>query len=115
MNIETDKNFAERLKQIRLNNGLTQKQMAERLGVNERTYQRHEAGTSGFSFKSMQAFITCFGALALKFVLDIPDETWSIIEQDVKDNIGVSIDEAESLLKSNSNNITGRTDNPERC
>ena len=37
-------NFGERLKKIRQENSLTQKQFAERVGVTERGVQRYEAG-----------------------------------------------------------------------
>ena len=36
--------FGQRLKEIRKQNGLTQKQLAERIGSNERGVRRYEAG-----------------------------------------------------------------------
>jgi len=44
--------FADRLKELRISQKLTQKQMAENLGITERNYQRYEA-TSNPSVKTL--------------------------------------------------------------
>ena len=53
--------FSERIKQLRVDNNLTQKKMAEILGINERTYQNIETGRYSPSYKTTLSLISYFG------------------------------------------------------
>jgi len=67
---EIDKSvFAERIKQLRIDNKLTQKQMAVKLGINERTYQHIEAGRYSPSYKTTISIINGFGMQAYNHLI----------------------------------------------
>ena len=50
-------NFGERLRQIRRERGLTQKQFAEKIGSNERGIQRYESGDREPAFRVILAIL----------------------------------------------------------
>jgi len=54
------KNFSEHLKDIRKLKGLTQKQIAKGIGVDERVYQRYEYGNVKPSFDKLIALADYF-------------------------------------------------------
>lgn len=47
--------FAERLQKIRLQRGLTQKEVAEHLNMTERSYQHYEGGTRRPNYEGLAA------------------------------------------------------------
>ena len=53
--------FADRLKELRKENGVTQKQIAELLGIAERNYRRYEAGGVDPSSSSTSILADYFG------------------------------------------------------
>lgn len=52
--------FSERLKAARNNEALTQKQVAEQIGLTTRNYQRYEAGTQEPTLSNLVALSNCF-------------------------------------------------------
>lgn len=47
--------FAERLQEMRLQRGLTQKEVAEHLSMSERSYQHYEGGTRRPNYEGLAA------------------------------------------------------------
>lgn len=71
--MEEVKQFSERLILLRKQYGLTQKQLAEKLGITERTYQRLESGTSLPSYKTINSIIAFFGQGPADYLLGQSD------------------------------------------
>lgn len=59
--MEEIKDFNQRLLFMRKSFNFTQKQLADKLGINERTYQRLETGKSLPSYKTINSIIEFFG------------------------------------------------------
>ena len=68
------KDFSEQIKSLRLEKKLTQKQMAENLNINERTYQHIESGKYSPSYKTTLAIIQSFGMEEYNKLIRIPDD-----------------------------------------
>ncbi len=73
--MEEVKQFSERLILLRKQYGLTQKQLAGKLGVTERTYQRLESGTSLPSYKTINSIIAFFGQGQTDYLLGRSDDS----------------------------------------
>ena len=56
--------FGQRLKQVRRENGLTQKQVAERIGATERGIRRYEAGDIKPGFDAINSLADTFNVSA---------------------------------------------------
>lgn len=66
--------FSDRLKELRKAKGLTQKQLAAKLNITERTYQRLESGSSFPSYKTINSIISFFGQEQTDYLLARSDE-----------------------------------------
>lgn len=55
------KKFGQRLKELRKNKGLTQKEMADIMGMTDRNYQRFEYGKINVPAKTLAFFADFFG------------------------------------------------------
>jgi transcriptional regulator with XRE-family HTH domain len=58
------------IKNRRIDAGLTQKQLADKIGMSEKTYQRIESGVMDMRFSQYYAIIAALGATDLDIVLD---------------------------------------------
>lgn len=72
--MEELKDFDKRLLFMRKSNKLTQKQLAQELGINERTYQRLETGKSLPSHKTLNSIINFFGEEYLNYLIGRTDD-----------------------------------------
>ena len=67
---DTDKHvFSERIKQLRLDRSLTQKQMAGILKISERNYQNFESGRYFPSNNTMMSIINNFGTEIFNYLV----------------------------------------------
>lgn len=74
--------FNERLRAARMSRKLTQQQMADAVGIQMRSYQKYEQGTSE----------PCFDYLAvIADKLDVPTD-WLLCRDDYLESLGVSVD-----------------------
>lgn len=65
-------NFPEKLKKLRKDNKLTQKETAQELNITERNYQHYEAGTQKPSFDGLINLCTFFNVSA-DYLLGLTD------------------------------------------
>lgn len=72
--MEDLKQFNERLVLLRKQHNLTQKQLAMKLNITERTYQRLESGTSLPSYKTVNSIMAYFGQEQTDYLLGRSDD-----------------------------------------
>lgn len=72
--MEEIKDFNQRLLFIRKSYNFTKKQLADKLGINERTYQRLETGKSLPSYKTLNSSIEFFSQENSDYLLGCSDE-----------------------------------------
>jgi len=75
------KAFSQNLKKLRVENKLTQKQMADKLGVSERSYIRYEVAKHHPSYKTTLALIQNFDMEAYNKLTGLPDDFFETSEQ----------------------------------
>ncbi|HRX13974.1 MAG TPA: helix-turn-helix transcriptional regulator [Eubacteriales bacterium] len=63
---------AERLRELRVQNGYTQRQLAEALGIRQQSYVRYEYGTSEPSFENLKKLCE-FYSVSSDYLLGISD------------------------------------------
>ena len=83
---DIDKDFGQTIKKFRVNAGLTQEQLSEKLGISLKYISRLENGYSGIK---TQTLIRCMNILGIE-----PNILFSkfITNEDIKDNIQLSVD-----------------------
>lgn len=83
---DIDKDFGQTIKKFRVNAGLTQEQLSEKLGISLKYISRLENGYSGIK---TQTLIRCMNILGIE-----PNILFSkfITNKDIKDNIQLSVD-----------------------
>ena len=83
---DIDKDFGQTIKKFRVNAGLTQEQLSEKLGISLKYISRLENGYSGIK---IQTLIRCMNILGIE-----PNILFSkfITNKDIKDNIQFSVD-----------------------
>ena len=83
---DIDKDFGQTIKKFRVNAGLTQEQLSEKLGISLKYISRLENGYSGIK---TQTLIKCINILGIE-----PNILFSrfITNEDIKDNIQLSVD-----------------------
>ena len=83
---DIDKDFGQTIKKYRVNAGLTQEQLSEKLGISLKYISRLENGYSGIK---TQTLIRCMNILGIE-----PNILFSkfITNEDIKDNIQLSVD-----------------------
>ena len=83
---DIDKDFGQTIKKFRVNAGLTQEQLSEKLGISLKYISRLENGYSGIK---TQTLIRCMNILGIE-----PNVLFSkfITNKDIKDNIQLSVD-----------------------
>ena len=83
---DIDKDFGQTIKKFRVNDGLTQEQLSEKLGISLKYISRLENGYSGIK---TQTLIRCMNILGIE-----PNILFSkfITNKDIKDNIQLSVD-----------------------
>jgi transcriptional regulator with XRE-family HTH domain len=83
---DIDKDFGQTIKKFRVNAGLTQEQLSEKLGISLKYISRLENGYSGIK---TQTLIRCMNILGIE-----PNILFSkfITNKDIKDNIQLSED-----------------------
>ncbi len=83
---DIDKDFGQTIKKFRVNAGLTQEQLSEKLGISLKYISRLENGYSGIK---TQTLIRCMNILGIE-----PNVLFSkfITNKDIKDNIQLSED-----------------------
>lgn len=72
--MEELKQFNKRLILLRKQYNLTQKQLAAKLNITERTYQRLESGSSFPSYKTINSIIAFFGQEQTDYLLGRSDD-----------------------------------------
>lgn len=83
---DIDKDFGQTIKKFRVNAGLTQEQLSEKLGISLKYISRLENGYSGIK---TQTLIRCMNILGIE-----PNILFSkfITNKDITDNIQLSVD-----------------------
>ena len=83
---DIDKYFGQTIKKYRVNAGLTQEQLSEKLGISLKYISRLENGYSGIK---TQTLIRCMNILGIE-----PNILFSkfITNEDIKDNLQLSVD-----------------------
>ena len=83
---DIDKDFGQTIKKFRVNAGLTQEQLSEKLGISLKYISRLENGYSGIK---TQTLLKCMNILGIE-----PNILFSkfITNEDIKDNIQLSVD-----------------------
>ena len=66
-------NFTQRLKELRLENGMTQQQIASLLNIKQQTYTRYEYGTGEPSLQTLIKLAEIF-SVSTDYLLGISDE-----------------------------------------
>ncbi len=66
------KSFAQRLKDLRLENNMTQCKVAEKLGIRQQSYLRYETGTGEPSLETLVAIAKLYG-VSVDFLLGLTE------------------------------------------
>lgn len=74
---------AMRLKLLRTEEGLTQNEVAERLGISQQTYSKYEKGTSNMDSDTLKKVCNLYGVTA-DYVLGISSQANNNLEELVK-------------------------------